>query len=61
MPLTTMYGLHLEFPQLVAASPFASQQDGENYLARLKGFPALVTQVSAIRLGTNCLDYCLYE
>jgi uncharacterized protein (DUF885 family) len=48
MPLTQMNGVQLDFPQLVAASPFRNVKDYENYLKRLRGFPLYVRQTVAL-------------
>lgn len=47
MPVNQMHGPHLEFPDLVALTPFNSTKDYENYLARLNQIPRLLDQVTA--------------
>jgi uncharacterized protein (DUF885 family) len=39
-PLTAQYGIHLNFPRLVAMMPFATEADYRNYLARIDALPA---------------------
>ena len=39
-PITQRNGFHIEFPQLYRDVPLESVVDYENYLARLRGFPA---------------------
>ena len=54
MPVNQRGGPHLEFPSLVAITPFNTVKDYENYLSRLRRMPRVVDQVIAnMRLGTR--------
>ena len=48
MPLDQLDGLQLAFPQLIAAMPYRTAHDYDNYLARLNAFPRLVNQTIAL-------------
>ncbi len=48
MPLDQLDGVQLAFPQLIAAMPFRTVQDYDNYLARLNAFPRLINQTIAL-------------
>lgn len=51
-PLTAWDGLHVQLPRLVAAMPFATEDDYRAYIARLKGLPAHVDGlVEQLRAG----------
>jgi uncharacterized protein (DUF885 family) len=41
-PVTQMHGIHLDLPELVTATRFASVADYENYLKRLRAVPATI-------------------
>ena len=47
MPVNQMGGPHLELPDLVTLTPFATVTDYENYLSRLRQIPHLFDQVTA--------------
>jgi len=42
MPVTQIYGPHLDAPQLVALLPFTNVKDYEDYIARLRKFPKMM-------------------
>jgi uncharacterized protein (DUF885 family) len=44
MPVNQISGIHLQAPQLAAFLPFTSVKDYEDYMTRLKKFPALLDQ-----------------
>jgi uncharacterized protein (DUF885 family) len=46
MPVTQIYGIHLNAPELVSLLSFATVKDYEDYVARLKGFPRQMEDVS---------------
>ena len=46
MPVDPMNGIHVGIPQLMDDMPLASVKDYENYLARLRGIPTLLDQVT---------------
>src|ERR1700721_4314710 len=46
MPVDPMNGIHVGIPQLSDDMPLASVKDYENYLARLRGIPTLLDQVT---------------
>ncbi|HEY6545682.1 MAG TPA: DUF885 family protein, partial [Dokdonella sp.] len=48
MPLDQFAGIHLQAAQFVAAIPFNTTRDYENYIARLKALPAVFDQLTAI-------------
>lgn len=48
MPVSTMYGLHLEVPKLARTSPFETVKDYENYLSRLADVSSQVDQTIAL-------------
>jgi uncharacterized protein (DUF885 family) len=48
MPVNQLNGIHLDFPQLVGELSFTRTKDYDDYLARLKAFPAQVNQVVAL-------------
>ncbi|MGJ9418504.1 DUF885 domain-containing protein [Massilia sp. CMS3.1] len=51
-PLTTWDGLHVRLPRLVAQTPFGSEDDYRNYIARLKALPGHVDGlIEALREG----------
>jgi uncharacterized protein (DUF885 family) len=54
MPVNQRGGPHLEFPGLVAITPFNTVRDYENYLSRLRQMPRVFDQVIAnMRLGAR--------
>ncbi len=52
IPLTVDNGFHIGFARLPAMMPFATQQDYDNYIARLQAFPNYVAQhIEHMRAG----------
>src|SRR6476619_1994259 len=45
MPVTQIYGIHLDAPQLVSLLSFETVKDYDDYVARLKALPVLIDQV----------------
>ena len=45
MPVTQIYGVHIDMPQLVSLLSFETVKDYEDYVARLKALPRLMDQV----------------
>jgi uncharacterized protein (DUF885 family) len=46
MPVNQILGAHIDFPQLIAATPFDDQSDYENYIHRLRRLPRLFRQLT---------------
>jgi uncharacterized protein (DUF885 family) len=44
MPVTQIYGIHIDAPQLVSLLSFETVKDYEDYVARLKALPVLMDQ-----------------
>ncbi|MGH9579996.1 MAG: DUF885 domain-containing protein, partial [Terriglobales bacterium] len=44
MPVTQISGVHLDYPQLISLLSFASEKDYEDFIARMRQFPALMDQ-----------------
>ncbi|HSD72099.1 MAG TPA: DUF885 family protein [Thermoanaerobaculia bacterium] len=44
MPVTQIYGIHIDAPQLVSLLSFATVKDYDDYTARLKALPVLMDQ-----------------
>ncbi|MBN1877237.1 MAG: DUF885 family protein [Anaerolineae bacterium] len=52
MPMTKVYGFHVDFPDVLNVTPFNTLVDYENYVARLDAFQSYVAgQISLMRLG----------
>lgn len=45
MPENQIGGVHLSLPQTIAAMPFTTVKDYDNYIARLNGIPAIFAQL----------------
>ncbi|HWP42201.1 MAG TPA: DUF885 family protein, partial [Blastocatellia bacterium] len=48
MPINQMQGPHIEFGQLITATPFRTARDYLDYLERLRAFPRLMSQMIAL-------------
>jgi uncharacterized protein (DUF885 family) len=48
MPINQMQGPHIDFGQLIAATPFRNGRDYLDYLERLRAYPRLLAQVTAL-------------
>ena len=48
MPINQMQGPHIEFGQIIAATPFRSGRDYLDYLERLQAYPILLAQMMAL-------------
>jgi uncharacterized protein (DUF885 family) len=48
MPVTQFGGAHIDLPQLVTALSFATVKDYEDYIARLKQVPRVLSQVTVL-------------
>eukprot|EP01127_Copromyxa_protea_P024534 TRINITY_DN9722_c0_g1_i1.p1 TRINITY_DN9722_c0_g1~~TRINITY_DN9722_c0_g1_i1.p1 ORF type:complete len:639 (+),score=146.31 TRINITY_DN9722_c0_g1_i1:16-1932(+) len=44
IPMSTMFGVHLDFPHLISSTPFKTAEDGKAYLARLKALSVYIQQ-----------------
>ncbi|HEX9750950.1 MAG TPA: DUF885 domain-containing protein [candidate division Zixibacteria bacterium] len=47
MPVSQQNGVHISFPELITFHPFETPADCENFIRRLRAFPALVDQTIA--------------
>jgi uncharacterized protein (DUF885 family) len=46
LPITSTHGIQTDLPAMAASLPFASAQDYDDYIARLKKIPATIRQAS---------------
>ena len=55
MPENQIGGVHLSLPSVIAAMPYTSVKDYDNYIARLNGIPAIFAQLQQA-METGILD-----